>query len=96
MSCVALRAERHYLGRVAAVQGGTPVGGLAGRRPGIGVTSSPPGKKHNRHGQMTDNADVFLSYSRNDLQAANELRRQLRARGLSVFKDDDSIRSPVG
>jgi len=36
MSCVALRAERHYLGRVAAVQGGTPVGGLAGRSPAAG------------------------------------------------------------
>jgi hypothetical protein len=36
--------------------------------------------------------DVFLSYSRSDLEAANALRAQLEAAGLSVFKDDASIR----
>jgi hypothetical protein len=43
---------------------------------------------------VTDTAyDVFLSYSRNDLQAAAVLRAQLAQSGLSVFKDDDSIRA---
>lgn len=35
---------------------------------------------------------VFLSYSRNDREAAVNLRGQLIQQGLSVFKDDDSIR----
>jgi formylglycine-generating enzyme required for sulfatase activity len=35
---------------------------------------------------------VFLSYSRNDQEAAVNLRGQLVQHGLSVFKDDDSIR----
>lgn len=37
--------------------------------------------------------EVFLSYSRNDLAAANALRAALMQAGLEVFKDDDSIRS---
>lgn len=35
---------------------------------------------------------VFLSYSRNDLPAASQLRATLMQKGLAVFKDDDSIR----
>ncbi|MDG4594615.1 MAG: SUMF1/EgtB/PvdO family nonheme iron enzyme [Candidatus Contendobacter sp.] len=35
---------------------------------------------------------IFLSYSRNDCEAAVNLRDQLVRQGLSVFKDDDSIR----
>ncbi|MCA0343852.1 MAG: toll/interleukin-1 receptor domain-containing protein [Proteobacteria bacterium] len=35
---------------------------------------------------------VFLSYSRNDLNAAALLRAELERSGLPVFKDDDSIR----
>jgi formylglycine-generating enzyme required for sulfatase activity len=35
---------------------------------------------------------VFLSYSRNDREAAVALRSALEQAGLSVFKDDDSIR----
>ena len=34
---------------------------------------------------------VFLSYSRNDLLAANLLRAALLQAGLAVFKDDDAI-----
>lgn len=34
---------------------------------------------------------IFLSYSRNDLPAASQLRAALAQRGLEVFKDDDSI-----
>lgn len=41
---------------------------------------------------MTDLGQVFLSYSRNDLQAANSLRFQLERSGVGVFKDDASIR----
>ena len=41
---------------------------------------------------MTDRYHVFLSYSRNDQGAADNLRGQLDKHGLSVFKDDDSIR----
>ncbi len=41
---------------------------------------------------MTDQYHVFLSYSRNDLEAAAMLRRQLEQHGLAVFKDDQSIR----
>ena len=41
---------------------------------------------------MTDRHDVFLSYSRNDPEAAANLRLQLAKHGLSVFKDDKSIR----
>ena len=41
---------------------------------------------------MTDKHDVFLSYSRNDPEAAANLRLQLAKDGLSVFKDDESIR----
>ncbi len=36
---------------------------------------------------------VFLSYSRTDLAAASALRAALEQAGLSVFKDDDSLRS---
>ena len=36
---------------------------------------------------------VFLSYGRNDLAAADELRERLRAAGLDGFKDDASIRA---
>ena len=35
---------------------------------------------------------IFLSYSRNDLEAAANLRFQLAKNGLSVFKDDETIR----
>ena len=42
---------------------------------------------------VTDNYHVFLSYSRNDLQAAANLRGQLERHGLSVFKDDERIRA---
>ena len=38
-------------------------------------------------------SDVFLSYSRNDGEAAINLRRQLAKCGLSVFKDDEHIRA---
>lgn len=41
---------------------------------------------------MTDHYHVFLSYSRNDLEAAALLRAQLVQQGLTVFKDDDAIR----
>ena len=41
---------------------------------------------------MTDRYQVFLSYSRNDPDAAANLRAQLEKFGLSVFKDDKSIR----
>ncbi|MEW8438518.1 MAG: SUMF1/EgtB/PvdO family nonheme iron enzyme [Candidatus Thiodiazotropha taylori] len=34
-----------------------------------------------------------MSYSRNDLEAASALRVELQRAGLTVFKDDDSIRS---
>ena len=40
---------------------------------------------------MTDRDHVFLSYSRNDQDAANLLRGQLERCGLSVFKDDERI-----
>ena len=36
---------------------------------------------------------VFLSYSRNDGEAAINLRAQLQRCGLSVFKDDERIRA---
>ncbi len=42
---------------------------------------------------MTDPYHVFLSHSRNDLEAAINLRGQLDRCGLSVFKDDDRIRA---
>lgn len=38
-------------------------------------------------------SQAFLSYSRNDLAAADELRGLLRHAGLDVFKDDASIRA---
>jgi len=41
---------------------------------------------------VTDHDYIFLSYSRNDLEAADNLRLQLERQGLSVFKDDKSIR----
>ncbi|AGA91583.1 hypothetical protein Thimo_2883 [Thioflavicoccus mobilis 8321] len=41
---------------------------------------------------MTEPSPVFLSYSRNDLQAAEHLHAQLEQSGVSVFKDDASIR----
>jgi hypothetical protein len=44
---------------------------------------------------MAEPYQVFLSYSRNDLEAAGVLRTQIAQRGLSVFKDDDSIREGV-
>lgn len=37
-------------------------------------------------------SQVFLSYSRNDLAAANALRHALVQAGLAVFKDDASLR----
>ena len=41
---------------------------------------------------MARGHQVFLSYSRNDLDAAALLRAQLERAGLSVFKNDESIR----
>lgn len=41
---------------------------------------------------MTDHYHVFLSYSRNDKEAAALLRAQFVRQGLTVFKDDDAIR----
>ncbi len=41
---------------------------------------------------MTDHSQIFLSYSRNDREAAASLRAQLEGSGLGVFKDDQSIR----
>ena len=41
---------------------------------------------------MTDPYDVFLSYSRNDLEAATSLLAQLERRGLAVFRDRERIR----
>jgi hypothetical protein len=41
---------------------------------------------------VTQRFDLFLSYSRNDLQAANNLFAQLEQAGISVFRDQDSIR----
>jgi hypothetical protein len=40
---------------------------------------------------VTDHSDVFLSYSRDDREAAINLRGQFQQYGLSVFKDDASI-----
>lgn len=42
---------------------------------------------------VTDHHDVFLSYSRNDREAAINLRSQLQQSGLYVFKDDERIRA---
>ena len=42
---------------------------------------------------MTDDFNVFLSYSRTDLDAATLLGNQLRASGLSVFHDQAAIRN---
>ncbi|PUB76305.1 MAG: hypothetical protein DBP03_04910 [gamma proteobacterium symbiont of Ctena orbiculata] len=42
---------------------------------------------------ITDNNQLFLSYSRNDLEAANALRIELQRAGVAVFKDDESIRT---
>ena len=41
---------------------------------------------------MTDHYDVFLSYSRNDLEAATNLLGQLERGGLGVFRDQERIR----
>lgn len=41
---------------------------------------------------MTDRYHVFLSYSRNDLDAAVNLRGQLDRHGLAVFRDEEDIR----
>ena len=41
---------------------------------------------------MQNRKPIFLSYSRNDPEAAANLRSQLEQGGLSVFKDDQSIR----
>jgi hypothetical protein len=41
---------------------------------------------------VTDDNQVFLSYSRNDPEAAASLRAQFERHGVSVFKDDQSIR----
>ena len=41
---------------------------------------------------MTDHHHVFLSYSRNDQDAAVNLRGQLERHGLAVFRDEESIR----
>lgn len=42
---------------------------------------------------MTDQCDVFLSYSHIDLDAAALLRAEIARHGLSVFKDDEGIRA---
>jgi formylglycine-generating enzyme required for sulfatase activity len=42
---------------------------------------------------VPDHSDVFLSYSRNDGEAAINLRGQLQRCGLNVFKDDERIRA---
>lgn len=42
---------------------------------------------------MTERHDVFLSYSRNDLEAATNLLGQLEKAGLEVFRDQESIRA---
>jgi formylglycine-generating enzyme required for sulfatase activity len=42
---------------------------------------------------VPDHSDVFLSYSRNDREAAINLRGQLQRCGLFVFKDDERIRA---
>ena len=42
---------------------------------------------------MTEHSDVFLSYNRNDREAAINLRGQLQRCGLNVFKDDERIRA---
>jgi hypothetical protein len=39
-----------------------------------------------------DHNQIFLSYSRNDLEAATHLRVQLERHGIAVFKDDQTIR----
>ena len=36
---------------------------------------------------------LFLSYSRNDREAAVALRNELEKAGFSVFRDEDSIRA---
>jgi len=40
----------------------------------------------------TETFDVFLSYSRNELDAATNLLGQLERRGLVVFRDQEKIR----
>src|SRR3954451_16694486 len=42
---------------------------------------------------MSDGISVFLSYSHNDRAAARNLRAQLERHGLSVFRDDESLRA---
>ena len=42
---------------------------------------------------MPDSGQIFLSYSHNDRAAAASLRAQLERHGLSVFRDDASIRA---
>jgi hypothetical protein len=44
---------------------------------------------------VTHQYHVFLSYSRNDAEAADNLRAQLARHGLRVFKDDETIRAGV-
>ncbi len=41
---------------------------------------------------VTDRDHIFLSYSRNDQAAAVSLRDQLERYGLTVFRDEESIR----
>jgi formylglycine-generating enzyme required for sulfatase activity len=41
---------------------------------------------------VTEPVEVFLSYSRNDADAATLLHTQLERAGLAVFKDDENIR----
>jgi TIR domain len=52
--------------------------------------------RDDRHRQgafpVTEPVEVFLSYSRNDQDAAVLLHTQLERAGLSVFKDDKNIR----
>jgi hypothetical protein len=44
-------------------------------------------------GRVSDRYDVFLSYSRNDLEAATLLLGQLKKAGLEVFRDQEIIRA---
>ena len=60
---------------------------IAGR-----ALSSADGEAMAGGGKLAGGHQVFLSYSRNDLDAAALLRAQLERAGLSVFKDDESIR----
>jgi len=42
---------------------------------------------------VAEHFDVFLSYSRNDMEAATNLLGQPEKAGLQVFRDQESIRA---